>query len=219
MNELAKIYKRRFTNSGLERRQGVWRSLCRHFFSRYVTPADSVLDVACGYGEFINNISAAKKTAIDLNVDSASHLDPDIRFINGSATDLSGIADASVNVVFSSNFLEHLKDRTKVLELFAEIRRVLVPGGSLLLLGPNIKYAFREYWDFFDHYLPLSDASVVEALLLAGLEPSVVIPQFLPFTMNNDAPTHDLIILAYLRLPFAWRWFGKQFFIVAKRAA
>src|SRR5208282_5594149 len=218
-NDLANIYKKRFTNSGIERRQNVWRALCQHFFSRFVCPTDTVLDIACGYGEFINNIPAAKKIAIDLNPDSAARLDSAVHFVNSAATDLSQIADTSVNIAFTSNFLEHLKDKADILALFKEVRRVLVPGGKILLLGPNIKYAYREYWDFFDHYLPLSDTSVGEALVLSGFQLKEVLPRFLPFTMNNNAPSSDFVIFTYLRLPFVWRWFGKQFFIVAQKAS
>src|SRR2546425_1038832 len=35
-----------------------------------------------------------------------------------------------------------------------------------LVLQPNIRYAFKVYWDFFDHNLPLSHASMLEALAL-----------------------------------------------------
>jgi ubiquinone/menaquinone biosynthesis C-methylase UbiE len=40
------------------------------FFSREVRSEDTVLDLACGYGEVINNISAASKSAMDLNSDT-----------------------------------------------------------------------------------------------------------------------------------------------------
>ena len=56
-------------------------------------------------------------------------------------------------------------------------------------MGPNIRYAFREYWDYFDHQLPLSDLSVVEGLIASGFNVNIVIPRFLPFTMNNGTLT------------------------------
>jgi ubiquinone/menaquinone biosynthesis C-methylase UbiE len=219
MNDLAAIYQRRFSDSGLERRNAVWRALCRYYFDRFVRPTDRVLDIACGYGEFINNVAAAQKFAVDLNPDSGSRLDASVAFVHGPATDLGAFADASVDVAFTSNFLEHLKQKDDVIAMFREVRRVLAPGGKFLLLGPNIKYAYREYWDFFDHHLSLTDASVGEALTLCGFALESVIPRFLPFTMNNNAPTHDALIHAYLRAPIVWRWFGKQFFIMARKPA
>jgi ubiquinone/menaquinone biosynthesis C-methylase UbiE len=219
MNDLSKIYHERFVTSGLDRRNAVWRSLCRHYFDRFVEPTDRVLDIACGYGEFINNIRAKAKFAIDMNPECASHLDPDVIFFNEAATNLAKIPDNSINVAFSSNFLEHLDSKNDVMLLLREAYRVLAPGGQMIFLGPNIKYAYREYWDFFDHYLPLSESSVSEALTVAGFKLGLVIPRFLPYTMNNNAPTHDLLILAYLRLPIVWRWLGKQFLVVARKPA
>ena len=32
----------------------MWQALWRYFFSKRVTPDDCVLDIGCGYGEFIN---------------------------------------------------------------------------------------------------------------------------------------------------------------------
>ncbi len=40
-----------------------------------------VVDLGCGYGEFINNIRCASKFAMDMNPGARTHLNPDIRFI------------------------------------------------------------------------------------------------------------------------------------------
>jgi hypothetical protein len=82
-------------------------------------------------------------------------------------------------------------------------------------MGPNIRYAYREYWNFYDHSLPLSDLSVAEGLRIAGFRIEENIPRFLPFSMNNNTPTHDLLVRAYLALPLAWKLFGKQFLVTA----
>ena len=36
--------------------------------------------------------------------------------------------------------------------------------------------------------------------------------------MNNRAPTAAFVIRAYLRLPLAWKFFGRQFLVVARKA-
>lgn len=176
-----------------------------------------ILDLACGYGEFINNIAASKKYAVDLNPDAPKFLAPDVSFQLTPAYDLSHLADNSIDRAFTSNFLEHLPDKAACDTVLKEIHRVLKPGGRFMILGPNIRYAYREYWDYYDHYLPLSHLSLTEGLTLAGYTPKVVIDRFLPYTMNNAAPTADWIINLYLRLPFAWKIFGKQFFILAEK--
>ena len=217
MSDLSRMYDRRFTQTGVAKRQAVWRVLCRHFFSRFVKPDDTILDVACGYGEFINNIRAGRKYAIDLNEDAPSHLSPDVHFFHTPATDLSMVPRGEIDVAFTSNFLEHLRDKAQLDVFLRELHGVLRPGGRFIILGPNIRFAYREYWDFYDHYLPLSDHSLVEALAIAGFEAETVIDRFLPFTMNNGAPTADIFIRAYLRLPIAWKLFGKQFLVVARK--
>jgi SAM-dependent methyltransferase len=215
--QLSDLYRKRFANTGLEKRQAVWRTLCDAYFGKLIPPDAAVLDVACGYGEFINNIRAREKYAIDLNPDAGGRLDPSVRFTRTPATDLSPLAAESVDVAFSSNFLEHLRSKDEVDTVFAEVRRVLRPGGRFILLGPNIKYAYKDYWDFYDHHLPLSHLSVGEGLTAAGYRLEKVIPQFLPFTMNNGAPTADILIRAYLAFPPAWRLLGAQFLVVAAK--
>lgn len=75
------------------------------------------------------------------------------------------------------------------------------------------------YWDFVDHYLPLSDRSLVEALEVRGFRAQVVIPRFLPYTMTGKMPAHPLLVRAYLGFPLAWRMVGKQFLVVAGKPA
>lgn len=217
MNDLSSIYKSRFSNTGLEKRTRVWKILCAEFFQGYVPPQSAVLDLACGYGEFINNIKASKKYGVDLNPDAASHLSPDVDFKLTPAYDLSHIPTDSLDRVFTSNFLEHLPDKAACDTVLKEVRRVLKPGGKFMILGPNIHYAYREYWDYYDHYLALSHLSLAEGLLLAKYTPETVVDRFLPYTMNNSKPTADWLIRLYLKMPWAWKIFGKQFFVVAQK--
>jgi len=89
---------------------------------------DVVLEVGCGYGEFINNIQAGIKHGVDLNPDSPHFLTSDIQFHAASAANLAPIATDSIDVVFTSNFLEHLLDKATLSQVFAEVYRVLRPG-------------------------------------------------------------------------------------------
>jgi SAM-dependent methyltransferase len=219
MPDLRKIYASRFEQTGLEKRRRVWRVLCTNFFDDLVGPSKTVLDLACGYGEFINAVRAEKKIAVDVNPDAKSFLGSDVTHYTAPATNLSAIQASSVDVVFTSNFLEHLRDKTECDKVFAEVKRVLRPGGRFIIMGPNIRYAFREYWDYYDHYLPLSHLSLAEGLRQAGFEVVTNIPRFLPYTMNSSTPTADTLVKAYLSFPLAWRLFGKQFLVVAEKEA
>ena len=217
MPDLQRTYAARFSATGLERRKRVWRVLCREVFDKLSSPQDTVVDLACGYGEFINAVTAGRKIAVDLNPDSPRHLDPSVEFHARPALELARIGTSIADLLFTSNFLEHLRDKSECDALFEQVLQVLKPGGRFVVLGPNIRYAYREYWDYYDHYLPLSHLSLAEGLGQAGFELERVIPRFLPYTMNTRMPTADVLVWAYLKLPLAWRVLGKQFLVVARK--
>jgi hypothetical protein len=84
-------------------------------------------------------------------------------------------------------------------------------------MGPNIRFLAENYWDFFDHYLPLSDRSLVEVLTKVGFRTERCLSKFMPYTAVGRAQYPAVAIKAYLTLPLAWRIFGKQFLVVAQR--
>jgi ubiquinone/menaquinone biosynthesis C-methylase UbiE len=127
----------------------------------------------------------------------------------GSASHIDDLADNSVDVVFVSNFLEHLKSKQEVLEVLLAIHRVCRLGGHVLVLQPNIKYVNQQYWDFFDHQTPLSDRSLAEALKRTGFEIERIYARFLPYTTKSTLPQYDFLVKLYLRLAPVWRLLGK----------
>lgn len=216
-NELSELYRIRFSESDLPRKNAIWRVICGGFLQRFILPSDTVVDIACGYGEFLNNISAGRKIAVDLNADARKYLAADVEFHQYRATELGAIIEGGADVVFTSNFLEHLPDK-HTLDLFLDqVMMALKPGGKYLILGPNLRYLPGQYWDFYDHHLGLTHLSLSEALQLKGFEIQLCIGRFLPFTTQGTLPTHPFLVWAYLKLPLAWRLFGKQFFIVARK--
>jgi ubiquinone/menaquinone biosynthesis C-methylase UbiE len=129
-DELHALYRQRFDDEELSRKAEIWRVLCEDYFQQFVRPTDTVLDLACGTGEFINHISAARRLGLDLRDDACAALDPAVEFIKGAATDLSPIPSDYVDLVFTSNFLEHLRSKDELIDLFEQVRRVLRPGGA-----------------------------------------------------------------------------------------
>ena len=212
---LSRLYALRFNPNEQERKYRVWGVLCRSFFQRYIKPDDTVLDLGAGYCEFINQIVCGRRIAQDLSEDVRLHAAPGVEIVQGTGTELGALATGTVDVVFASNVFEHLLTKQDLLRMLAELRRVLRPGGRLLILQPNIRYAGGKYWDFFDHHLPLTERSLVEALELAGLTPVEVRPRFLPFTTKSALPQHPLLVWLYLRVPAAHRLLGQQSWVVA----
>lgn len=212
--DLQTLYRGRFPEAALAEKNAIWRIICGTFLSRFVQTSDTVVDIGAGYCEFINNINASRKIAVDLNPDVRRFANADVIVINESCTSIATLPPASVDVVFMSNFLEHLPDKQMVLDTFTEARRILRTGGRLLILQPNIRFVGGEYWDFFDHHTPLTDRSLVEAMHMTGFRVTTCIPRFLPYTTRSALPQHPLLVKLYLHVPMAWRLLGKQAFVV-----
>lgn len=217
MTDLASLYRFRFNEADLPGKMRIWQTLCADFFQQFIPDESTVLDVACGYGEFINNIVAKKKHAIDLNTDVKRFLRDDIAFHLTKADAMEGIESDSVDVAFTSNFLEHLESKNVCDAVLREVLRVLRPGGKFIVMGPNIRYLAGEYWDFYDHHLPLSNLSLEEGLVMNGFRVTRNIAKFLPYTTRSAIPQHPLLVKMYLKFPPAWSILGKQFLLVAEK--
>jgi hypothetical protein len=50
---------------------------------------------------------------------------------------------------------------------------------------------------------------------LVGFRVERSIDRFLPYTMANGFTPPTWILACYIRMPFLWRWVGKQFLVVA----
>jgi SAM-dependent methyltransferase len=213
--DLQRIYASRFEQN-LDYRRAVWRVLISDFFQSYVRSTDTVLDLGCGYGEFINQIRCGRKLAMDLNPDMPLRVGPGVTALLQDCSLPWNLPDHSLDVVFTSNFFEHLPDKGALGRTLDQVRRCLKPGGSLIAMGPNIKYLPGKYWEFWDHYVPLTENALKEVLENRGFRVVICHGRFLPHTMA-DGRRYPLIFLRlYLRLKIVWPMFGKQFLLVGK---
>jgi 2-polyprenyl-3-methyl-5-hydroxy-6-metoxy-1,4-benzoquinol methylase len=105
---------------------------------RHITPRMRVMDLGAGAGivKEMNFRGLAK---------SIAGVDPDPRVVQNPYLDEARIGigesipypDASFDLVFADNVLEHLEQPTRV---FTEIARTLTPGGLLLVKTPNRRH-------------------------------------------------------------------------------
>lgn len=214
--ELQQMYEARFEGR-LDYRNNVWRVLIRDYFQQFIRSGDAVLDLGAGYSEFINHIACGKKYAMDLNLDTARMTDPNVGVLQQDCSERWPLVDNILDVVFTSNFFEHLPDKQALARTLRETNRCLKPGGRLIAMGPNIKYARGAYWDFIDHHLPLTELSLAEAFVQQGFNIEKCIGKFLPFTMASGPQYPVFFVAAYLRFPLAWRIFGKQFLVIGRK--
>lgn len=195
------------------RRGSVWKALWRYFFRHRIGRDDCVLDLGAGYGDFINNVVARRRIALDLWDGMPDHLAPGIEALVGPLTRLDELGAGTVDYAFASNLVEHLHQPDFVAMLDA-LRRLLSARGTLTLLQPNYRYAFREYFDDYTHVSVYSHVSLADLLQAHGWEVTEVRARFLPLTVKSRLPVWPPLIGAYLAIPV--KPMGKQMLVVAR---
>ena len=216
--ELQRQYQRRFSSLQNYRHQ-VWRILTCDFFQELVGRNKAVLDLGCGWGEFINQIEASKKWGMDLNPSSSEYLNPEVQFLKQDCSSEWQVSPESLDVVFTSNFFEHLPDKEALMRTLLEALHALRPGGRIICMGPNIKLVPGAYWDFLDHHIALTELSLKEALELTGFQIERCEPRFLPYTMVGGLQPPLWMVGLYLKIPLVWKLKEKQFLLVARNPA
>ncbi len=210
------IYADRFDKDA-DKRNVMWRVLCADYFQRFIGPKDTVLDLGAGYCEFINNIDCRKKIAVDLNAMTRKKAAKGVKVYQALSTKLPKTLTGKVDVVFTSNFFEHLDSKNELIDTLKEIHRVLKPGGKLMVLQPNIRLVGSQYWDYVDHTLPLTERSLLEAFLLTDFELEYQKVRFLPYTANSRIPAWPPLIKLYLKFPPIQLLMGKQTFALSTK--
>lgn len=195
-------------------RTRVWKAITEHL-QRYIAPGAAVCDLGAGYADFINQVRAARKFAIDRHPGVARFCAPEVTFLCGESKHLE-LPDGAVDVLFASNLLEHL-DEPALYATMAEMNRVLRPGGRLILVQPNYYYCYRRYWDDFTHVKAWSHESLPDFLRVSGYTVERVEPRFLPLTLKGALPKSYWLTKLYLALP--WRPLAAQMLVVGRRAA
>lgn len=214
--DLGKEYQQRFAALA-PYREKVWQALLRGFFQDFVPADATVLDLGCGWGEFIRNVRAARRIGMDLNPEMPARVGPGIETLLQDCSQHWQLPDNSLDLVFTSNFFEHLPDKDALRRTLGQALRCLKPGGRLICLGPNIRFLHGAYWDFWDHFVPLTDRAMVEILTLGGFSVERSVPRFLPYSMSQGFTPPAGFISLYVKLPLLWRFFGKQFLVIARK--
>lgn len=112
----------------------------RYLFAAQCVRGLDVLDIACGegYGSTLLAARAASVVGVDVSSEAVAHAErkyslKNLRFQTGDCRSIP-IEASSVDVVVSFETIEHLEEHE---EYMLEIRRVLKPGGLLIISSPN----------------------------------------------------------------------------------
>ena len=123
--------------------------------SKHVTrnPKQSLLDIGCGAGDFLNfcknkgwDVSGVEPTKKARDI-SESKLGVKI----SSSLSLEHFKDSSFEVVTMWHVLEH---RFDIVETIAELKRIVKPGGLIIIALPNYRSYdakfYKQYWAAYD---------------------------------------------------------------------
>jgi O-antigen biosynthesis protein len=131
-----------------------YEHLHRYALSLAVARDKSVLDIACGEGYGTALLAQVAKSAIGVDIDAStikharqSYYYQNIKFLVGSCESIP-LPNESVEVVTSFETIEH---HDKHEEMMLEIKRVLKPGGLLVISSPN-RFIYSDEPNFVNSY-------------------------------------------------------------------
>jgi hypothetical protein len=210
-----RLYEYRFRNVDQARRELVWGAIAP-VICEWLGRPERILDPAAGRCEFLNAAPAQERWGIDAIKYEEALPDKAIRLLVSDVMQ-ADLPNSYFDGIFVSNFLEHLQDPDEIATFLDKMWDCINPGGRIAVMGPNFRYCAREYFDFADHRVILTEGSTAEHLYAAGFGIKQVIPRFLPYSFGGRLPTHPALVRAYLRTPLVWRLLGKQFLVMAER--
>jgi ubiquinone/menaquinone biosynthesis C-methylase UbiE len=191
----------------------LWQTLVRHYFQAQIPNESCVLELGAGYGNFINNVRARRRIAQDQWQEFPNYLDAGVESHVGPVDELSFLDDHSVDFVFASNLFEHVS-QAQFAAVLEQLRRKLKPTGTITLLQPNYRYAFRDYFDDYTHITVYSHLSLCDFLQANSYEVVNCKPRFLPLTLKSRLKVSPALIRLYLMSPL--KPLGKQMLIRAR---
>jgi cyclopropane fatty-acyl-phospholipid synthase-like methyltransferase len=179
----------------------VWRVIAEHL-APYIAPDARVLEIGAGYCDWINAVRAERRVAVDLWPGFARYCAASVEArVLDASTDLPSLGASAFDVVLASNVLEHFAPDAAA-AMIADVAALLRPGGRFIVVQPNFRYAWRQYFDDYTHRAVFTDVSLPNLLRAQGFHIEVVRPRFLPYSMRRARlPIRAWMVRAYLRSP------------------
>lgn len=196
-----------------ERRAKSWSYLCK-YFQKLVGEDETILEIGAGYCYFINQITGKRKIAVDLFPDLHLFAHETVETHIVDATSMNFLSDGSIDTVFASNFLEHL-EWNQLEDLIRELVRILKPNGKVLVMQPNFRFAYRNYFDDYTHRTIFTDQSIRDWFAIKGFDLLISKPKFLPLTVKSSMGYLSFLIPVYLKSP--WKPKAGQMFLVFRK--
>jgi SAM-dependent methyltransferase len=196
-------------------RARVWQAIAAHL-APWVPAGAHVLEIGAGYCSWINAVTAARRVAVDRWPEMPAHAGSGVQpVVLDASTELRTLGTGQFDVVLASNILEHFDPDTAA-RVVTDVHAVLRFGGRVLIVQPNFRYAWRQYFDDYTHRSIFTHVSLANLLRASGFEIELVRPKFLPYSMRNRRlPAAAWLVRAYLASPVK-PWAGQMLVIGRK---
>ena len=138
-----------------------YRSLIKEFYNEDFNNK-KILDLGEGDGSFIKVLETKNLEGSGLDLENVDF-----------EKDSFPIESESIDIITSNSVIEHLRD---VSNFFNESYRVLKKNGIIILVTPNFKYNYQNFYDDSTHVNPFTAVKLKEILELFNFKDSKVLP-------------------------------------------
>ncbi|MEO5895927.1 MAG: class I SAM-dependent methyltransferase [Vicinamibacterales bacterium] len=182
-------------------RQGVWRVIT-DYLAPWIPAHADVLEIGAGHCHWINAVRASTRLAVDLWPDVGRFAAAGVETrVMDAARELRSLPAGHFDVVLASNVLEHFEPDIAN-RIAGDVAVLLKPGGRFLIIQPNYRYAYRNYFDDYTHRAVFTDVSLANMLRSHGFSIAVSKPRFLPYSMRSvRGSVPAWLVRAYLHSP------------------
>ena len=163
-------------------REVVWKVLA-DFVAPWIPDDSHVLELGAGYCDWINAVRARRKVALDSWPEFPLYAAPDSTPSSSMPSPARefGVETFDVVVLPISSAL-----RADVAwSLVRDVTALLRPGGRFIVIQPNFRYAYRNYFDDYTHRSVFTDTSLGNLLRAHGFRVELSRPKFLPYSMRG----------------------------------
>lgn len=158
--------------------------LMRHVTQLLGLNGGLAVDVGCGRGDQLFALQRLGFQVVGLDIERSTEDIAD-HHVCDVGREAFPIADASVDLAFSKAVIEHLY-LPQIEHFMLELRRITRPGGYVVLMTPDWRYMYRDFYVEFTHVSPFTVRSLEQCMCMYGLE--------------------DVRVQSFIQLPPVWRY-------------
>ena len=166
-----KNYLKTYYSEAMRPKSDYPEKLAKHLTVLYLDDShDSIVDIACGRGDYLRAFSGLKKqiVGVDIDPDAVEMCKPNHVIIQDIGKGKLPFSDANFDVVFNKSIIEHLHNPEVLLE---EASRLLRKDGLVITMCPSwVHTGWGPFYQDHTHVTPFVLPSLRDIHLKTGFE-------------------------------------------------